>query len=77
MRPGRRAGSDHDVQLVVLERGVELLFHHRLQAMDFIQEKHLPRLQIGEDGGHVALHLQRRPAGLLKAHVQLIGDDRR
>src|SRR5579875_96788 len=34
-----------------------------------------PALQIGQDRGQVALDLQRRPRSLLKAHIQLIGND--
>ena len=76
MRPRRRPLADDDVELVVLERRVELLFEHRLQAMDLIQKQHLPLAQVGQDRSQVALDLQRRPGCLLKPDIQLIGDDR-
>ena len=41
MCPRRRPLADDDVQLIVLERGIELLFEHGLQAVNFIQKKHL------------------------------------
>ena len=71
----RRALPDDDVELVVFERGVELLFEHRLHAVDFVEEEHLPFAQIGEDRRQVALDLQRRARGLLETDVQLVGDD--
>ena len=73
----RRALADDDVELVVFERGVELLFEHRLQAVDLVEEQHLLLAQVGQDGGQVALDLQRRAAGLLEADAQLVGDDGR
>ena len=75
MRARRRALPDDDVELVVLERGVELFFENGLQAVDFVEEEHLALAQIGEDGGEVALDLQRGAGGLLEADIQLVGDD--
>ena len=77
MGPCRRSLTDDDVQLVVLERGVELLFEYRLQAVDLVQKEDLTFAQVGQDGGQVALDLQRRAGGLLEADVQLVGDDGR
>jgi hypothetical protein len=57
----RRALADDDVELVVLEGGVELFFQHRLHAVDFVEEEHLALAQVGEDGGQVALDLQAGP----------------
>ena len=71
----RRPLSDDDVELVILERGVEFFFEHRLHAMDLVEKQHLPLAQIGEDGGQIALNLQSRARGLLKANVELVGDD--
>src|SRR5208282_5072751 len=71
----RRALADHDVKLVVFERGVEDLFQRGLQTMHFINEKHLPVAEIGEDRGQVALDLQRGAGGLLKSRAKFVGDD--
>jgi hypothetical protein len=73
----RGAGADHDVELVVLECGVELFFHDGLEAVDLIEEEDLPGLEVGEDGGHVALDLEGGAAGLLEGDVELVGDDSR
>ena len=74
---GARGGAlaDDDVELVVLERGVELFFEDGLQAVDLVEEEHLALAQVGEDGGEVALDLQRGAGGLLEADVELVGDD--
>ena len=71
----RGALADDDVELVVLERGVELFFEHGLQAVDLVEEEDLALAQVGEDGGEVALNLQGGAGGLLEADVELVGDD--
>ena len=74
---GARGGAlaDDDVQLVVLQRGVELLFEDGLEAVDLVEEQDLALAQVGEDGGEVALDLQGGAGGLLEADVELVGDD--
>ena len=77
MRARGRALADDDVELVVLERGVELFFEHGLEAVDLVEEEDLLVAQVGEDGGQVALDLQRGAGGLLEADAELVGDDGR
>jgi len=72
---GRGPLADDDVELVVFERCVELFFEDGLEAVDLIEEEHLALADIGEDGGEVALNLESRTGGLLKAHVELVGND--
>ncbi len=72
---GGGALADDDVELVVFERGVELLFEHGLEAVDLVEEEDLPLAQVGEDGGEVALDLQGGAGGLLEADAELVGDD--
>ena len=57
----RRSLTDDDVELVVLECGVKLLFEHRLHAVDLVEEENLLLVQVGENRGQVTLNLQRRP----------------
>ena len=45
--------------------------------MDLVQEEHLPLAQVGEDGGEIALNLQRRAGSLLEAYAELVRDDSR
>ncbi len=70
-----RALADHDVELVVFERGVEDLFERGLEAMDFVDEKHLAVAQIGEDRGQVSFDLQRGAGSLLEGGGEFVGDD--
>lgn len=72
---GRGAGADHDVELVVLERGVEFFFHDGLEAVDLVEEEDLFGAEVGEDGGHVSLDLQGGAGGLLEGYVEFVGDD--
>jgi len=74
---GARGGAlaDDDVQLVVLERGVELFFEDGLQAVDLVEEEDLALAQVGEDGSEVSLDLQGGAGGLLVADFELVGDD--
>ena len=71
----RRALADDDVELVVLQRGVELFLEDGLQAVDLVEEEDLALAQVGEDGGEVTLDLQGGAGGLLEADVELVGDD--
>ena len=68
-------GADDDVELIVLERGVEFFFEDGLEAVDLVEEEDLFGLEVGEDGGQVALDLQGGAGGLLEADVELVGDD--
>ena len=75
MRARRRPLPDHDVQLVVFERGVKDFLERRLQAVHLVDEQHLLVAEVGQDGGEVALDLQGRPGSLLEGHRQFVGDD--
>ena len=67
--------ADDDVELIVLERGVEFFFEDRLEAMDFVEEEHLALADVSEDGGEIALNLQGRASRLLKTYIQLVCND--
>ncbi len=75
MRAGRGAGADHDVELIVLKSGVELFFHDGLKAVDFVEEEDLFGLEVGENGGHVALDLESGAGGLLETDVEFVRND--
>ncbi len=72
-RAGTRA--DQDVHAEIFERGVNHLFHVRLQAMDFVDEENFALLNVAQDAHQVEFLLQHRTRGLLDAHAQLGGDD--
>ena len=69
------AFADHDVDLKVLQRGVEDFFHHGAQAVDLVDEKNVVLFQVGEDGGEVFGFFQHRPRGLPQVHAEFVGDD--
>ena len=78
-RHDARAGAlaDGDRQLTVLHRRVEGLLQRARQAVDLVDEEDRARLQRGQEGGDVALALERRAGRLHERHAQLGGDDLR
>jgi hypothetical protein len=72
---GGGALADDDVELVVLEGGVEFFFEDGLEAVNLVEEEDLAFAEVGEDGGEVALDLEGGAGGLLEADVELVGDD--
>ena len=60
-----RAGTaaDHEVEAVVLERGVEDLLDLGVEAVDLVDEEDLAVLERGEQRGEVAGPLDDRPGG--------------
>ena len=73
-RPGRVV-APMKVKGLILERGIEFFFEHRLQAVNLIEEQYLAIAQIGENGGEVALDDEGRTRALLKTDVEFVGDD--
>jgi predicted nucleotidyltransferase len=67
--------ADDDVELVVLEGGVEFFFEDGLEAVNLVEEEDLAFAEVGEDGSEVALDLEGGAGGLLEADVELVGDD--
>ena len=78
-RDDARAGAlaDRDRQPAVLHRRVERLLERARQAVDLVDEEHAARLERREEGGDVALALERRAGGLHERDVELGRDDLR
>jgi hypothetical protein len=74
-RTRSRAFADHDVDLEILQRRVEDFLHHRTQAVDFVDEQHVVRFEVAEDGGKVAGALQHRAGGLTQIDPHFGRDD--
>ena len=74
-RARRRALADHDVDLVILQRGIEYLLHHRRQAVDLVDEQHVVRFEVGQQRGQVARALQHRAGGVAQVDAHLARDD--
>ncbi|MGY4509803.1 hypothetical protein ACVIN2_003257 [Bradyrhizobium sp. USDA 3650] len=53
-RARRRALADDEVELEILHRGIEHLFHRRAEAMDLVDEQHIALFEIGEECREIA-----------------------
>lgn len=73
----RAAGPspDHDVDLVVLECGVEDFLNHRRETVDFVDEEDVVRLEVGEHGRQIAGTLENGPRGLAEIDAHFVRDD--
>src|SRR6185437_6816458 len=74
-RARRRPLPDHDVELTVLHGRIEHLLDDRREAVDLVDEEHVARLQVGQDGREVPGTLQHGPRGLAQTDAELRGDD--
>ena len=70
----RALSQDHREQ-AVLHRGIQRLLDRPPEPVDLVDEEDAAGLESGEEGGHVALALQRRAGGLHHRHPELGGDD--
>jgi hypothetical protein len=61
--------------LVVFERGVEDFFDDGAEAVDFVDEQYIVRLEVGQKGGKVSGAFEYGAAGLAQVDAQLFGDD--
>ena len=75
--PGPRSLVDHDVDDIVLHRGVQVFLHFRRKPVDFVDEQHVPFFQGGEKARQVARLVQHGTARHLHVHAHLICDDMR
>jgi hypothetical protein len=53
-RAGGRAFADHDVEGVILHRGIENFLYQGRQSVNFVNEKNVIGFEIGQDRGEVA-----------------------
>ena len=76
-RARRGALTDHDVDLEILQRGIEDFFDHRRQAVDFVDEQHVIRFEIGQHRREVTRAFDHRARGMAQIDAHLAGDDMR
>ena len=74
-RARRRTFANHDVDLEILQRRVEDFLDDRAQAMNFVDEQHVMRFKIGQDGRQIASAFEHRAGGLAQAHAHFNGDN--
>ena len=74
-----RAGAlaDDQIDAKILHRGVENFFEGGLQAMDFVEEKEIARVERGEDGGEIALFLEQRAGADFDGRAHFVGENLR
>ena len=71
------AFADDQVELEILHRRVQHLLDGGLQAVDLVDEQHVPGLQVGQDGREVAGALDHRPRRRPEPDAQLARHDLR
>ncbi len=72
---GRRPLPDHDVELVILHRRIEHLFHHRAEAVDLVDKEHIVWFEVGEQCSQITRFLQYGARGSLDIDPHLVGND--
>ena len=72
---GPGALADHQIELVILQCRIQHLLDDRTQAMNFVDEQHVARLQVREQSGQIAGLLEDRAGSLTQIDVQFVGDD--
>ena len=71
----RRTFADHDVDLVVLQRGVKNFLDHRAEAVNLVDEQHVVLFEIGQQRGQVFRLFQHRAGSLAQVHAEFGRDD--
>ena len=73
-RPRARPLPDHDVEIVVLHRGVERLLDRWRHPVHFVDEENVTRLEVGHHRREIAGALDHRARGRPDRHAQLVRD---
>src|SRR5262245_14134982 len=73
--PGARALAEHDVELEVLERGIQDLRDRARHPEDLVHEQDVALLEVGQDRREVARAVERRSRRRLEPDAELVGDD--
>ena len=74
-RAGRGAFVQHDVDFEVLHRRVEILLDDRAQPVDFVDEKHIARIQSREQSRQIARFVQHGTRRDAQLGTHFVGDD--
>ena len=76
-RARRRALADDEVELEILHGRIEDFLDRRIEPVDFVDEQHVARLEIGEQRGEVAGLGDHRAGGGAEIDAQFARDDLR
>ena len=77
MRARARARANQNIHAKVFQRSVEDLLYIRKQAMNFVDEENLTRMDVGEHARQIELLLENGAGGLFKIDTEFAGDNRR
>jgi hypothetical protein len=75
-RDGARADAHarDDLDAEILHGGIEALLDDGLQAVDLVDEEHVPAPERGEDASQVSLAFERRAGGHARHRAHLVRD---
>ena len=71
-RAGSRALVNHNINLVVLHGGIEILLHNRVEAVYLINEKNIALIKTCEKAGKVSWFVQDRTRCHFQLDLQLV-----
>ena len=71
----RRPFINHDINAIVFHGRIKIFFHHRRQAMNFINKEYIIRFETGQHTCQISRFIEHRTGGYLKADSQLVGND--
>ena len=74
-RSRARALADHDVELVVLHRGIEHFLDRRRHPVDLVDEEHFVLAEARQDGGEIAGRSSTGPGCRAHSDAELLPDD--
>ena len=63
MRARARSLADDDVELVILHRRIEDFFDVGLKPVNLVDEQHVAKFEIRQNGGEIAFELDQRAGG--------------
>src|SRR5882724_3447189 len=72
---GNHSLPDHEVKLIVLHRGVKLLFNRRVETMYLVDEKHITFLQISQLANQITRYFNRRASSRMQHGAHFVRDN--
>ncbi len=76
-RARRRPLADDQIELEILHRRIEDFLHRRIEPVDFVDEQHVARFEIGQQRGKIAGLGDHRTGGGAEVHAQFARHDLR
>ena len=74
-RTGARPLVQHDVDLVVFHRRIQVLLDDRAEPVYFVDEKHVAGIEIRQQTGQIPWFVEHRPGGHLEGRPHFVAND--